>query len=611
MPSILIVEDENIVAMDLAATLKRLGYEVCATTALGEDAVELARTERPDLILMDIMLAGTMDGVQAAEHIRAERDVPIVFLTAYTDDASIARASHTDAYGFIVKPFHDRDIRGAVEIALSKHQAELQHQSRDHWFAQAFQSIGEGVIACDAGGRVTFVNPTAERLTGFSASEAQGRPLGEVFSLVSADNGSPVADPIARALALRLPVLLPDRTSLVARDGTTLPIDDCAAPIIDDSGRLIGGVLVFRDGSPKRRLQARLILADRMAAVGVLAAGIGHELNNPLAYVLANLEYALDDVGRGALEPDRLAEALREARHGTERVIRIAKQLRAWSRSEEERPEVIKLQPLLDVAVSMAWAELRHRARLVKDYGPVPDVFADESRMTQAVIVLLVNAAHSIADGRAEHNLIRLATRTVDGRAVIEIHDSGAGIPPEHLAHLFEPFSTAPGVGLGLTVAHSAITANGGTITVDSTPGQGSRFTISLPPAMAESAAGRRRPRVLIVDDEALICGAVQRTLSDENDVTAMSSAREALSRFAAGERWDVVLLDLLMPEMTGMDLYAAVGEIAPEQTERIIFLTGGAFTKRASDFLAAGKRYIEKPFDTQELRKLVQSAAR
>lgn len=610
MSSILVVEDENIVAMDLAATLRRLGYDVVALATRGEDAVELVRKHKPDLVLMDIMLAGPMDGIQAAEIIRGERDVPVVFLTAYSDDRTIARAGQTEAYGFIVKPFHDRDIKSAVEVALHKHRGERAKQGRSEWLAKAFHAIGDGVIACDAEGHVTFVNPVAERLTGWSASEAAGRPLSDVFRLVSVDGGGPVADPVARALETRLPVLLPDRTSLIARDGSDVPIDDCAAPIFDEAGTPIGGVLVFRDGTARRRLQARLLLADRVASVGVMAAGIGHEVANPLAYILANLEYAIDELSRGSGEAERIVEALREARHGTERVTRIARQLRAWSRSDEERPKLLKLPALLDTAVSMAWAEIRHRSRLLKDYGPVPDVTADEPRLTQAFIVLLVNAAHAIPEGQSDTHSIRISTSTVDGRAVVSIADTGAGIAPENVPHVFDPFSTAPGAGIGLAVAHSAVTALGGTLTVESTLGKGSTFTVSLPGVPA-AAVVRTRPRVLIIDDEAMICGAVQRALSDESDVTAVSSAREALARFRAGERWDVVLMDILMPEMGGIELFEAVGEVAPEQAERVIFLTGGAFTKRASDFLAAGKRFLEKPFDTSELKRIVNGTLR
>jgi two-component system cell cycle sensor histidine kinase/response regulator CckA len=609
MSSIIIIEDENIVAMDLAATLRRLGYEVLGTASRGEDAVDLAARTSPDLILMDIMLSGAMDGVQAAERIRAAHDIPIVFLTAYTDDQTIERASRSEPYGFIVKPFHDRDIKSAVEVALHKHAAEKARARNESMLARAFQSIGEGAIASDANGQVTFVNAVAAQLCATSPAEAVGRPLADLLRLVSVDTRAPVANPVAAAIAARVPALLPDRTSLITRAGTELPIDGCAAPIVDAEGRDAGGVLIFRDATVTRRLQSKLLLADRMAAVGVLAAGIGHEVNNPLAYVMANLEFALDEVGRGNIDAERLAEALREARHGIHRVTAIAKQLRAWSRAEIERPEDLSLHPLLDIAISMAWAEMRHRARLIKEYGPVPEVHADETRLAQAFIILLVNAAHAIAEGNLAGNTVRIVTRTENGRAIVEIHDTGSRIPPEHLSEVFEPFSTAASAGIGLAIAHGAIGTAGGTLEAAADPAGGNVFTVSLPGVVVEPIEPPRRPRVLIVDDEALVCGAVKRTLSDENDVTALSSAREALSRFSAGERWDVVFMDLLMPEMSGMDLYDAVDRIAPDQTERVIFLTGGAFSKRATDFLASGKRYIEKPFDTSELRLMVQKA--
>jgi PAS domain S-box-containing protein len=607
---ILIVEDENIVAMDIAATLRRLGYEVLGTAARGEQAVELAGQLTPDLVLMDIMLAGPMDGVQAAAAIRARRDVPVVFLTAYTDDRSIARATQTEPYGFIVKPYHDRDLRSAVEVALHKHEAEQRRQGSEHWLAQAFRALGEGVVACDPEGRVSFVNPAAEALLGWSASEAVGLPSAEVLRLVSVDSGEPAENPLARALQSGVPVLLPDRTSLLTRDGRAVPIDECAAPVFDPYGRLLGAVVVFRDGSARRRLQARLLLADRMAAVGVLAAGIGHEINNPMAYVLANLEFAAEELARVGGDTERVIEVLREARQGGERVARLARQLRTWARSEEERPAVVKLHALLDAAIRMSWAEIRHRARLVKDYGEPPDVCVDESRLTQAFIILLVNAAQAIAAGPIEENEVRIVTRTEGAHAVVEIRDDGAGIAPEHLAHVFEPFTDVPGAGLGLAVAHSAINGAGGEISVSS-DGKGSVFTVRLPAAqgaVARPAPAVGRPRVLVVDDEPLICGAIERALSDEHEVSSSCSPRAALARVAAGERWEVILLDLLMPEMSGISFYEELDKLAPELLGRVVFLTGGAFTRAASQFLASGKRVIEKPFDTAELRRVVRA---
>ena len=270
----------------------------------------------------------------------------------------------------------------------------------------------------------------------------------------------------------------------------------------------------------------------------------------------------------------------------------------------------------------MAGNEIRHRARLVTNYGKTPLVEANESRLGQVFLNMIVNAAQAIEDGRAEKNEIRISTSMdVGGGAVVEIADTGAGMPPDVLRQLFSPFFTTKpvgvGTGLGLYICHGIVTGFGGSIEVRSEVGQGTAFRISLPPARAEvlkeepllalDIAARRRGRILVVDDEPMIAAAVQRTLSAEHDVVVLRSAGEALRRITAGERFDVILCDLMMPQMTGMDLHAALFRVAQEQAARMIFLTGGAFTARTQAFLdVTPNQRVEKPFNVRHLRALI-----
>ncbi len=601
------------------------------------------------------------------------------------------------------------------------------------------RSIGDAVIATDEDGRVTLMNLVAEALTGWSADEARGRPVDEVFHILSESNRQRARNPVHRVLQEGKVVDLGNHTTLVARDGSERPIADSGAPIRDPSGRMIGSVLVFRDQTEERRaeaailrsrrellelveklplgvfvtredlvvyanptfaqylghasaaallgkrmdgllervesdlrtparaewrartvrgltvtlegegareidfegtaatlwavqditelraMHAQLMQADRLASVGTLAAGIAHEINNPLAYVVGNLDFMAETLG--APEPlsraslTEMAQALGEAREGAQRVKAVVRDLKTFSRADEERRTAVDLPRLLDSSVNMVANELRHRARLEKAYAPTPPVVANEARLGQVFLNLVINAVQCLPEGRPEDECIRIVSHTsAEGRAVVEIHDSGPGVPDELRERIFDPFFTTKpigvGTGLGLAICRNTIEALGGTISVEAARPHGTIFRVTLPAADSTRESRRVPPvvaagargRVLIVDDEAAVGVALVRLLRKEHDVLALERARDALERVQGGERWDVILCDLMMPEMTGMELHRAVARIAPEQAARMVFLTGGTFTQQARTFLQDVRNVrVEKPFDAEELRELIR----
>jgi CheY-like chemotaxis protein len=277
----------------------------------------------------------------------------------------------------------------------------------------------------------------------------------------------------------------------------------------------------------------------------------------------------------------------------------------------------------------MAWNEIRHRARVNKNYGQVPSVLANESRLGQVFLNLIVNAAQAIPEGRADANEIRLSTRT-HGPAgefvLVEVADTGSGIPPAIRHKLFDPFFTTKpagvGTGLGLAICHRIVTGLGGDISVTSEVGKGTTFRILLPiaavreeapnPPAAAIVTGQRRGRILVVDDEKVVATAVRRVLGDDHDVKVLTSAQEALRRISGGERFDVILCDLMMPVMTGVELHSELARTAPDQAACMVFLTGGAFTPRARAFLdEVPNPRLDKPFELSTLRALVQERLR
>jgi PAS domain S-box-containing protein len=389
-------------------------------------------------------------------------------------------------------------------------------------------------------------------------------------------------------------------------------------------------VTLFPDVTERKLMQARLQLADRMASVGTLAAGVAHEINNPLAYVLANLGYAHGELTRqmergasGVLQP--VSTALGEALHGADRVQTIVGDLKTFSRESPEQFHAVNVRKVLDSTLNLASAEIRHRARLVKNYGEgVPPVHGNESRLGQVFLNLLVNAVQSLpSDGDAEQQEIRVTTRMEEGgRVAVEIADTGAGIAPELMGRIFDPFFTTkpPGVGtgLGLSICHNLITAMGGELHVFSDLGRGTTFQVLLPssrepivPSLLEPAleySGGPRGRVLVIDDEPLLCSALERILRPHHDVVFTTLAAEVLPRLEAGERFDLILCDLMMPRMNGMDFHAALHRLRPELTGRVIFLTGGAFTPQAKAFLErVPNRRVEKPFNARTLLEITR----
>jgi PAS domain S-box-containing protein len=405
----------------------------------------------------------------------------------------------------------------------------------------------------------------------------------------------------------------------------------------DERGRATRIIGTCADITERRRMVARLQMADRLASVGTLAAGMAHEINNPLAYVLGNVEHALEELRslRGALAGggpaaadggrvvEACVEALDEAALGAGRVRDIVRDLKLFSRAGRDERRPTGVLRVLQSAVNLAGPELRRRARLQLELEEVPTVVANESRLSQVFLNLLVNAAQSIPEGHLEENQITVSCG-VDprGDVVVTIRDTGCGIPPEDQKRIFDPFYTTKpvgvGTGLGLAICHGIVADLGGEIEVESAPGCGSTFRVVLPASgqaepVEEPAAPRatpRRARVLVVDDEEAFCRAVERMLGAEHEIVATCDPFDALRRVEAGEEFDLLLTDVVMPRLSGMELHALLSRSAPALADRTLFVTGGATDVAVAEFLAARPgRVIEKPCSASALRAAISAA--
>ncbi len=291
---LLVVEDEIITARDLQDTLEELGYDVPEIASTGEKALALAATLRPDLVLMDVNLgAAVRAGVEIATEMRDRLGLPVIYLTAYTDSATLARAGATAPLGYLTKPFERRAMHATIQMALVKCQKDEQLRQSANWYSTSLTSIGDGVIATDAAGRVKFMNPVAKTLTGWSNEEAAGEMMDEVFTLF--DQSTRVAQPgvAARVLTDKGTTFQEEGTLLRSRNGTFVPVDESAAPIRDHrDGSVLGVVVVFRDVSEKQQAAAELERARCLESLGTLAGGLAHDLNNTLGIIAGNVSQA-------------------------------------------------------------------------------------------------------------------------------------------------------------------------------------------------------------------------------------------------------------------------------------------------------------------------------
>jgi PAS domain S-box-containing protein len=529
-----------------------------------------------------------------------------------------SRARWVSCKGDVLCDSEGRPVRitGTVMDVTERKQAEQELRRQ----ALIFESLCEGVVVTDLAGRIIDWNASAELMFGRGKAEALGQTL---FSLLHPGEPDQLTPLVLETLERQ--ERWTGEVEFKRPDGTQVYCESVVARLKDAEGRAIANILVHRDTTERRLLQARLQMADRLASVGTLGAGVAHEINNPLAYMLVNLQLVAEGLdklrGPHGPEAESLQQVVRETIEGAERIASIVRDLKTFARGQqEERLGPVDVSRAVEQACKIADNVIRHRARLITQFEPVQPVYASEGRLCQVFLNLLLNAAHAIPEGGSQEHEIRVVIREgAPGRVVVEVRDSGVGMTPEIMARIFDPFFTTKqvgeGTGLGLSICHGIIESMGGRISVQSTPGKGSTLTVTL--LTATTAAQPRqdlpppappgRARILVVDDEPYVTRALQRSLAGEHEVATANGARAALKLLDQGNRFDVILCDVMMPGMTGMDLYAELSRNAPDQAQRVVFMTGGAFTPRALSFLQeVPNPKLSKPLDLRQLRALV-----
>lgn len=490
---VLIVEDESIVAEGIETSLQDLGYEVVAKASSAKETIERVREHHPDIVLMDIVLKGEMDGIRAAGQIASQFDIPVVFLTAYSDKFTLDRAKLTDPAGYITKPFEDRDLSTAIELAIYKHGQHKIFKENRNWLDTTLKSIGDPVITTDKDCRVTFLNSAAQSLTGWNEEEALGKPVRQIFNIRDPITFAEPDCPVTEVIRTGVSVGLEGKFLLIRKDGSTLPIGDCVSSINDKNGKITGAVLIFQDFTWRekadQRIKRHIVELERSnKELSTFAATAAHDLQEPLRKVIAfgdRLKASMPDLG------EQQQDYLERMRNATRRMQNFTRDLMEYSscvtpRKKAQSFETVDLGHIVAEVLSDLEVRIQQSGARV-EVDKLPIIEADKFRMGQLFLNLIGNALkfHKKDDTTPVVKINSLCNP--DGKWEITVEDNGVGFDETHADRIFKPFerlcghSEYEGNGIGLAICQQIVESHKGRITAKSQPGKGSSFIVALP----------------------------------------------------------------------------------------------------------------------------------
>ena len=495
---ILVVEDETIVALDLRNRLRAMGYDVVATAYSGEEAIQEAADKTPDLVIMDIRLKGSIDGVEAARQISTNFDIPIIYLTASADKATIERVKTTQPLGYLIKPFKQRDLNTTIEITLARYSTERKLKESKQWLTTVLKSIGDGVITSDEKAAVNFINPVAEILTGWKQEDAFGKEAKEVFNIAHEETRTLVESPVTRALQEGVVVGIPQQTILIARNGAEIPIDDSAAPIKDDKGNITGAVLVFRDITERKQAekarqkqleQERLV--QEMEKLNQLKdeflSTVSHELRTPISNMKMAIQM-LKFTGGSDERTQRYMDILQAECTRESELINGLLDLQLVENGSYPvlLVEAVSLQHWLPNLIEPFRTRIEQRQQTLQiNLSPdLPLLVTNRSSLERILAELLNNACKYTPNGG--EIILHVCKKSTEAATIFTISNP-AEIPADQLPRLFEKFYRVPkgdrwhqgGTGLGLALVQKLVEQLQGTIEVESSDGW-TTFTVVL-----------------------------------------------------------------------------------------------------------------------------------
>lgn len=662
-PKILIVEDEAIVAKDIETCLSSFGYLICGIVSSGEEALVMAGHVRPNLILLDMMLKGKIDGIETAHRIKAQFSIPVIFLTAYSDENTISRARETNAFGYLLKPFEERELRSTIEMALYKHETERKLTQNKQWLETILCCIADAVITTDLEGVIEFANPVAERLTGFSAREMLARRLTEMVRL---KNSKSLMDVEINPKSVHENggyVSSETDIVLIAKDGSKTAVEYSVAPLKYSDDTTVGLVLVLRDIAVKQEamareqaLQSRLFRAQRMESLGMLANGVARQLHRIVGPIIDYPDAILTKI-----PPElEIKQDLAMIQNSARKAIDILNDLITLGQMRDYSAEPLPINALVeDFINSPQFQTQKQKAPLIEFHMDPAGQSLSIIGCKQYLLVLLnslVSHAYSVIPKagivKVSAELVKI-TEPVSGfeiieegdYAVLKVSDTGPGMDEKEINRFFEPFVDKANTterqqekGLRTAIAYAIIKGHKGMIDIKSSPGKGTEIIIYFPiyfgpvatTKLSEDRAARdysgRGSRtvqagidvegmesLLLVDDDNELRKTTAAYLRSVGyKVIGAKNGNEAIELFKKTcqnkeQAFDLVVLDMIMADtLDGLDIYKTMLQYNPRQ--KAIIVSGFTITERIKTAMQLGVgQHLLKPYDHEELGRAVR----
>lgn len=644
--TVMIVEDEAIVAKDIETSLASLGYSICAVASSGEEALAAAQKTRPDLILMDIMLKGKLDGIETARQITSKLEIPVVFLTAFSDEGTIGRAKETNAFGYLLKPFEERELRTTIEMALYKNAMERKLKQNRNWLETILRSIADGVLTTNEAGLIEFCNPVAEILTGWKQEEMATHRLSEVVCLKKKKELTTVDINPAMIIQNKVSLSSENDVVLITRDSRQIEVEYSVAPLKYFDGREIGVVLVLRDIAARQKaidreqaLQHRLFRAQRMESLGMLANGVAEQLHRIIGPIV---DYP-DLISSKMVPNDNVKQDLAMIQNSARKAIEILGNLITLGQMRDYPMEPLSLNATIEGIANAAYFNLKKQNAPLIEFQidlahQLPPIIGSKQYLIELINNLVACAYASIA----EAGLVRITTENIKvsepiaGFEVIEpgeyvvlkVADTGPGMDEEEINRFFEPFAgkinsghQQLGTGLGTAVAYAIIKGHKGEIDIHSSREKGTEILVYFPvytgparlSAVIEHIDVQGIETILIVDDDPELRKATTGYLRSAGyKVVAARNGSEAVEIVKTagegqGRAIDIVVLDMIMADgFDGLDTYKSMLQFNPRQ--KAIMVSGFSITDRIKNAMQLGVgQCLLKPYEFEDLAKAVR----
>jgi two-component system, cell cycle sensor histidine kinase and response regulator CckA len=622
---IMIVEDELIVAQNIKNQLGKLGYEVPATADNGPDAIKNAEEHKPDLVLMDIRLSGPMDGIETADHIYSNYDIPVVYLTAYADNETLDRAKITDPFGYILKPFELKKLHSTIEIALYKHRMEKKLKASELRFRTLADSSRVGIFQTDTQGYLTYANNRWSQIVGTPENTSKGRLWSE--PLHPEDKDSAIS---AWQSMMHKNEPFEKEFRFKANEGKQTWVHCFATPLKDDRDQKIGFIGTINDITTRKKLEEELLTSKKLESVGILAGGIAHDFNNLLSVIMGTISILNEDENLD----DNQKNMLNSVSNASSQASELAQKLITFSGGGWLNRKKLDVVPLLNDTINNNFPDVN----ITLDQQGTEPVNGDPSQLKQ----VFANLIHNSIDAGNNNTTITITITTSNtenldsyniknsspghkGKFVrITVADNGSGIDSKLLGKIFDPyFSTKEkgakkGVGLGLTICYSIIQKHGGFIHVDSQHGNGTQVHVFLPVFNEENsttnikdAVKTSNGRIMIVDDEPIVQDVTRKMLERLGyDVDVFDEGRQALAAYekdlANDSSFDIIFLDLVNKQgLGGRDTLAIMLQMNPDAI--IIALSGYSNESDIAGLKAEGfADVLMKPYKLSDLKRVL-----